>query len=310
MNRPPFPVVRSGVVALLFAWAAILPCAVLAQSAPDQGQAPSERPLTIVAAENFYGDVARQLAGSHATVTSILSNPDQDPHLFETSPSAARAISGARIVILNGADYDPWMEKLLGAAKSPDRKLVVAADVTKRKPGANPHLWYDPATMPAVARVISQRLIAVDPANKPEYEQRLRDFLDRSKAIDEKVAELKHKYAGLYVTATEPVFGYMAAALGMEMHNERFQTAVMNGSEPSAGDVAIFENDLRRRRPKLFIYNGQASNPAATRLMQLARQNRIPVLGVTETAPENKSYQDWILEELDALDQALSPTNP
>ncbi len=261
----------------------------------------------IVAAENFYGDVAGQLAGPGWTVTSILSNPDEDPHLFEASPSIVRSLSAARIVVFNGADYDPWMDRLLSAARSAARQEVVAARLTGHGPGDNPHLWYDPATMPAVARALSADLALDDPAHRQDYAARLDRFLRSLAPIDRKIRALRTKYAGTPVTATEPVFGYMAAALGLVMRNERFQLAVMNNTEPSAGDVAAMEDDLRGRKVRLFIYNSQATDSAAGRLLGIARAARIPVLGVTETEPRGvASYQDWIGGQLDALDRALS----
>ncbi len=129
----------------------------------DSHSCPAGRPRrshqSIVAAENFYGDVAQQLAGPDVTVSSILSNPDQDPHLFEASPSVARLLSGAAIVVYNGADYDPWMSKLLAASRSPDRKVIIVADLVHRKPGDNPHLWYDPPTMPAYGKALVATLV-------------------------------------------------------------------------------------------------------------------------------------------------------
>ena len=265
----------------------------------------------IVAAENFYGDVAAQLAGPGWTVTSILSNPDQDPHLFEASPSVARAVSNAHVVVFNGVDYDPWMDKLLAAARSQQRQMVVAASLTGHHPGDNPHLWYDPGTMPAVARAVSADLAADDPAHRADYAARLDRFLASLLPIDRQIAVLRAKYAGLPVTATEPVFGYMAQALGFRMRNERFQLAVMNNTEPSAADVAAMENDLRGRKVRLFIYNSQAADAAAQRLLRIAREARIPVLGVTETMPRGvASFQDWIATQLDALDRALSVPPP
>ncbi|MBV9801546.1 MAG: zinc ABC transporter substrate-binding protein [Solirubrobacterales bacterium] len=282
---------------------AVLLCLVVGGGARAQS---GERPLSIVAAENFYGDVAQQLAGPHAAVTSILSNPDEDPHLFEASPSVARALSAAKIVAYNGADYDPWMARLLGATTVADRRVIVVADLVGKKAGDNPHLWYDLAVMPAYARVLSAGLAAADPANKAEYDQRLQRFLDSLKLIDAKVAELRRKYAGTPVTATEPVFGYMAASLGLVMRNERFQLAVMNNTEPSASDVAALESDLRQHRVKLFIYNSQATDTAARRLLRIAEQSKVPIIGVTETEPKGKDYQQWMLGQLDALDKAMS----
>ena len=262
--------------------------------------------VTIVAAENFYGDVARQLAGPDATVTSILGNPDDDPHAFEATPSVARAIADARIVIANGADYDPWMEKLLGASRSASRTMINVAALVGRKPGDNPHLWYEPATMPAFAKALAAALTAADPVHRVAYQQRLEAVLASLKPIDAKVALLRRKHAGTPVTATEPVFGYMATALGLVMRNERFQLAVMNDTEPSASDVAAFEDDLRQRRVKLLIYNSQATDESARRLLEIARRSKIAVIGVTETEPRGKTYQDWMQDQLDALDDALA----
>jgi zinc/manganese transport system substrate-binding protein len=263
---------------------------------------------SIVAAENFYGDVAQQLAGAGVTVSSILSNPDQDPHLFEASPSVARLLSGAAIVIYNGADYDPWMAKLMAASRLPDRKVIIVADLVHRKPGDNPHLWYDPVTMPAYARALAAELSERDPTHKSDYDQRLRVFLASMQPLEAKIAELRSKYGGIDVTATEPVFGTMSAALGFRMRNERFQLAVMNGAEPRASDVAAFETDLRGHAVRLLFCNSQATDAAAQRLVRIARQSKVPVVGVTETEPSGKNYQDWIMSELDAIAQALSDT--
>ncbi len=266
--------------------------------------------LNIVAAENFYGDVATQLAAPDAKVTSVLSNPDQDPHLFEASPSVARSLSEAAIVIYNGADYDPWMAKLLKAAKAANRRVIVVADLVHKKAGDNPHLWYDPANTAAAARALSATLVAADPAGEAGYEQRLQAFTDSLKPLEAKVAAMRAKYAGIKVTATEPVFGYMATALGLQMRNERFQIAVMNSTEPRASDVAAFEGDLRKHLVRVFIYNSQASDPAAKRLLDIATKSGIPVVGVTETEPAGQTYQTWMMAQLDALDATLAQPTP
>jgi zinc/manganese transport system substrate-binding protein len=261
--------------------------------------------ISIVAAENFYGDIAQQLAGSDAKVTSILSNPDEDPHLFEASPSVARDLASAKIVVYNGVDYDPWMAKLVAANKATGRRIIVVGELLHKKAGVNPHLWYDPATAPVVAKALSAALVADDPAHKADYEQRLQSFMESLKPIAAKVAEIRKAAAGTSVTATEPVFGYMAAALGFKMRNERFQLAVMNNTEPAASDVAAFESDLKNKRVKLFFYNSQASDTAAQRLLKIAQDNQIPVVGVTETQPPGKTFQEWMESELDAVQKAL-----
>jgi zinc/manganese transport system substrate-binding protein len=267
-------------------------------------------PIKIVAAENFYGDIAKQIGGPDVSVTSILSNPDQDPHLFELSPSVARDVSATRIVIYNGIDYDPWMEKLLGAALSDDRKTIVVADLIGKKIGDNPHIWYDPVTVSALAKKLSDTLIAEDLANKAGYEQRLARFEESLKPIHGKIGELRQRFAGTPVTATEPIFGYVFDALGMEVRNQTFQLAVMNNTEPSASDVASFENDLKTHRVKLLVYNSQATDPTADRMRKIAKAAGIPVVAVVETAPADENYQSWMMNELDAVERALSKEAP
>jgi zinc/manganese transport system substrate-binding protein len=267
-------------------------------------------PVSIVAAENFYGEVARQIAGAEGTVTSILSSPEQDPHLFEASPSTARQLAGAKIVIVNGADYDPWMEKMLAASPAPGRREIVVAALVGRKSGDNPHLWYDPTTMMALAARLTAELAALDPAHKAEYHNRAEAFAASLKPLEKRVAAMKAKYAGAPVTASEPVFGYMAQALGLEMRNQRFQLAVQNDAEPSVSDVAAFEDDLRGQKVRVMIYNRQANEPSAQRLVKLAEAEKIPLVGVTETEPSGVTWQEWMLSQLDALDQALTgPTH-
>jgi zinc/manganese transport system substrate-binding protein len=242
-------------------------------------------------------------------VTSILSNPDQDPHLFEASPSVARAISDAQIVVYSGIDYDPWMEKLLGAARSGERTTIVVAELVGRKAGDNPHIWYDPATMVAYAKALGAALDADDPAHAAGYDQRLARFTASIAPIQAKIATLRARLAGTPVTATEPVFGYMFEALGMQVRNMPFQRAVMNGTEPSASDVAAFERDLRTHAVKLLVYNAQASDPIAARMERLAKASGVPIVGAAETEPPGKSYQGWMMGELDDVAKAL-PAKP
>jgi zinc/manganese transport system substrate-binding protein len=267
-------------------------------------------PINIVAAENFYGDIAKQIAGPDVAVTSILSNPDQDPHLFELSPSVARDVSAARIVIYNGVDYDPWMEKLLGAARSADRKTIVVGDLIGKKLGDNPHIWYDPVTVSALAKRLFDTLIAEDPVDKAGYEQRLTRFEESLKPIRGKIHELRQRFAGTPVTATEPIYGYMFNALGMQVRNQAFQLAVMNNTEPSASDIASFENDLKSHRVKLLVYNSQATDPIADRMRKIAKAAGIPIVGATETAPAGENYQSWMMNELNAVERALSKEAP
>ena len=243
-------------------------------------------PIKVVAAENFYGDLAKQIGGDNVAVTSILSNPDEDPHLFEASADTARALKDAKVVIVNGVDYDPWMEKLLKANKAPARKEIVVGPLVGHKPGDNPHLWYDPAYMKAAGKTLVAALIAVDPAHKGDYEQGEAKFLDSLKPLDDKIAAMRKSYAGQPVTASEPVFGYQAGLIGLKVHNEKYALAIMNNAEPTPSEVAGFENDLKGHKVKVMLYNAQASEPGVQKLVQLAKDNGVPVVGVSETEPQ------------------------
>jgi zinc/manganese transport system substrate-binding protein len=262
--------------------------------------------IAVVAAENFYGDVAQQIGGDFVSVTSVLSNPDQDPHLFETSPSVIREIASAQIVIYNGVNYDPWMERLFAATPKAGRFVIAAAGLMHKAAGDNPHLWYDPATMPKVAAALAAAFSKADPAHAEIYAARLKTFSASLEPLDRKIAAIRAKFGGAAVTATEPVFDYMAAALDLKMRNQRFQLAIMNRAEPSAGDLAAFERDLVSHAVRLMFYNKQASDAIVRRLIELARASKVPVVATTETCPPGLSYQDWIIGELDKTAAALA----
>jgi zinc/manganese transport system substrate-binding protein len=264
------------------------------------------QPIPVVAAEDFYGEAARAIGGDRVVVTDILANPDVDPHDYEATPSTARAVADARIVIYNGVNYDPWMDKLIAASAAPNRTAINVAALLGRKPGDNPHLWYDPTAMPAVADALAGVLAAADPAGADEYTSRKSAFIQSLETMNQKIGAAKQRFAGEPVTASEPVFGYMAEALGLDMRNERFQTAIMNETEPSARDIAAMESDLRDGKVKVFFYNTQVTDPLTEHLMALARAANVPVVGVTETKPAGMTYVDWMLSEIDATEKALA----
>jgi zinc/manganese transport system substrate-binding protein len=263
------------------------------------------KPLKIVAAENFYGDIAAQIGGADVEVKSVLTNPGQDPHLFEASPSLARDVAEADIVILNGAGYDPWMEKLLAAVPSTKRRLIVAADLARRKQGDNPHLWYDFGVTKAVAKSIAENLTATMPEMASDFEKRDAAFAESLQPLVQKIAEISHSKTGVAVAATEPVFGYMLEAMGLDVREKNFQLAVMNEVEPAVSDVAKFESDLKSRSVKLLVYNTQASSPLAEKMLGLAQAGGISIIGVTETMPPGKTYQAWMNDEINSVAKAL-----
>lgn len=284
-------------------------CLVLLSAA---GIAPAAaKPPLIVAAENFYGDVARQIVGPGAQVVSILQNPDADPHLFEPDAATARLVADADVLIYNGVNYDPWIERLLvNRARHARRVLQVAALMQRHGPQVNPHLWYDPATMPALARALSAQLGQLDPPDAQGYARRLAAFLQSLQPLDSRIAQLHRLYAGAPVTATEPVADDLTAAIGLTMRNAAYQMAIMNDTEPGPRETAAFEQSLRSRAVRLLIYNRQTSGGSTQHMLGIARQAAIPLVGVTETEPAGLDYQRWMLGVLSDLDHALGARHP
>jgi zinc/manganese transport system substrate-binding protein len=199
------------------------------------------------------------------------------------------------------------MDKLLGTGGKPGRTVICVADLIGAKDGDNPHIWYDPRTMPALADKLAASLAARDAANGTTYQQRADNFKAAMQPVLEKIAAIKSAHAGITVTATEPVFGYMVAALGLKMINYDFQVNVMNDTEPTADETAAFEKSLTSHTAKLLFYNSQVTDPTTDRLKKIAETAGVPIVGVTETEPpERKSYIDWMLGELHDVEAGLA----
>lgn len=255
-------------------------------------------PVQIVAAENFYGDIAAQIGGARVAVHSILNNPQQDPHMFEASPSVARALTHAQLVIYNGAGYDPWMDKILSATPRQERRIIVASQLMETPPSANPHLWYDPRTMPKVAGAITDALSGLDPEGRPTYQGNLAHVLRALDELQHTISALRTRHAGIPVTATEPVCGYLSDALGFTMRNQALQLAVMNDTEPSPSQIRAFEDDLKTGQVKLLFYNSQEEDSFTKRVKHIAEEQHVPIVGVTETMPDGLTFQSWLRGQL------------
>ncbi len=264
-------------------------------------------PVRIVAAEGVYGDIARQIGGSSVAVTSLLDRPSQDPHEFEPGAAAARSIADADLVVYNGAGYDAWASRLLSASRVPSRKVIEVARLAGKRAGDNPHVWYDPAAVLALGRALADALSALDPGHRIQYAAHLVTFEHSMQALAERVVRLRKSFGGSAVAATEPVFGYMADALGLEMRHRGFQLSVMNGTEPSARDIAALEKDLRTRAVKALIVNVQTGGAVTERMRAIASGAGVPVVVVTEMPPPGVEYQRWMSSQLDALARALAP---
>jgi zinc/manganese transport system substrate-binding protein len=267
------------------------------------------QPIRIVAAENFYGDLATQIGGDRVSVVSILSDPNADPHEYESNADDAKNIANAQIVIKNDVGYDAFMDKLMSASPRPSRIVIDVGQIAGRKDGDNPHIWYDPTTMPKVARTLAMTLGQLDPSGKGYYDERLQTFMTSEKAVDDTIASIRARDHGDKVLPTEPVFDYMAEALGLTIVDQggAFQRAVEDGNDPPASAVATFRGELASHAIKALIYNSQAVTPITTQMQDDAKQNHVPVVPVSETEPTGKTYQQWMLGELTTLQQALAP---
>jgi len=267
---------------------------------------PATKPV-IVAGENFYGDVMAQIAGNHVTVISIISDPNADPHEYESSANDAGEIARASLVIMNGLGYDDFVLRMMNASPNPTRKLINVQLLMGHKTGDNVHLWYDPATMPKVAQTITDDLVQIDPANAQYYHDWLGQFLTSLGPLHQKIAEMHTKYAGVPVAFTEPVFGYMADAIGFKVLTpDPFVKAIEDGTEPPASAIAQNDDQYRTHQVKILLYNVQTVTPITTNVQKRAKELGIPVVGVSETEPLGQSFQDWMLNQLNEIDTALS----
>jgi zinc/manganese transport system substrate-binding protein len=262
--------------------------------------------IRIVAAENFYGDVAKSVGGDRVVVTSVLQNPEQDPHLFTTSPSVAKDVAAADIVVYNGAHYDDWMPTLLSVRSLRPRQVLVVADIINAKPDDNPHIWYIPTTMGQYAQALTTALIKQDPAHEAAYQQRLNTFMAKQAAFIVQVSQLRQHVTGLPVTATEPVFNWMAQALGLEVRNLPFQWSVENEGSPAPAAVQAMVDDLTKHQVRVLLYNNQVTSPLVDQMKSTAEEHQVPVVGVSETQPPGMSYHQWMGAQLQALAKALN----
>lgn len=264
------------------------------------------QPIQIVAAENFYGDLARKIGGPYVSVTNILNNPNQDPHLFSSTTAIAKTIAHADIVIYNGIGYDPWMTKLLSANRRQPKIILIIANLMHRKAGDNPHIWYDPKTMPAYVNVLADKLAQLDPTHANYFHQQAIAFNDEFKPINQLIEEIRAHHFNTPIIATEPVFNDMAAALTFKVYGKNFQLSIMNDTEPSIADIRDFEDKLKQHQVKVLIYNNQVVNPLTGYLKKLAENAHIPVVGVSETQPFHSSYIEWMVSQLITLKRALN----
>ena len=263
--------------------------------------------LDVVAAENVYGNIAAQIGGPDVSVTSILTNPNADPHLFEPSTSTGLAVAKAKVVLQNGLGYDAFMTKLEDAAPSKSRSVVTVADALGiHGKDANPHLWYDVPRLDEIANQITTAFVHQDPGDAAAYRRRERRFESSLTPLRQEVAAIRSRSHGVPVAYTEPVPGYLVAAAGLDnLAPDSFTRPIEEGTEPPPSAVAAMETLIVKRRIRALLYNSQAVSPITAQLRDDARKAGIPVVPVTETLPANLTFQQWQLGQARALAAAL-----
>jgi zinc/manganese transport system substrate-binding protein len=307
---------RSGVLAVTLPLAA----ALLASACSSSSSAPSSSggaataaastaKITAIGAENEYADVIAQVGGKYVQASSILSNPNTDPHTFEASPAIGREMSAAKLIVQNGLGYDDWATTIENADPSDGRQVINVQQLLGLPDSTpNPHLWYRSSTMPAVANAVAADLGQLDPAHASYYKANAVSFTASLSAWTQALAAFKSAHPGTPVATTEPVADYMLQAAGADnLTPWSFQADIMNGTDPSPQDVATQKALFTQHKVKVFLYNQQVTDSLTDSYIKLANENGIPVVGVYETMPTpGYTYQSWMKAEVNALNKAVT----
>ena len=291
---------------------ALLLVAGCATSSVDHATA-NGRVVQVAASINAWGSILAQLGGAHVHETSIITNPDTDPHSYEPTPADARTIADSRLFVENGIGYDTWAAQALSASPDSTRRVINVGSLVHIADGGNPHRWYDPSNVETVAAQIAADLSALDPADAGYFAQRHTDFVSTGLAqYHHLIDTIRASYAGVPVGASESIFAPLASALGLDLITPpAFLKAISEGTDPSAADKATIDSQISSRQLKLYVYNSQNSTPDVTAQVAAARGKGIPIVAVTETlSPAGATFQQWQLAQLEALLAALKAAVP
>ena len=306
------PVLRPAVSRpVLLAAAVAMTGALAAACSSGSGTTPaanSSATITAVGAENEYANVISQVGGKYVHVSAIESNPNTDPHSFEASASVANLIASAGLVVQNGLGYDAYMNKIEDAAPNSSRKVIDVQHLLGLPDSTpNPHLWYKPSTMPAVAKAVAADLSALQPAHKAYFTAKAAAFEASLQPWYHAIAQFKARYPGTPVATTEPVGDYLLQAAGTRnLTPFAFQAGIMNGVDPAPQYVSLQNGLFSGHKVKVFLYNQQVTDSLTASFLAAAHRHGIPVVGVYETMPEpGYTYQSWMMAETAALQRAV-----
>jgi len=298
---------RRPAVAWTLAVLALAGCDLTTATSPVGGMDASERVVAVVAAENFWGSIAGQLGGIHVHVTSIITNPNADPHAYEPTTGDARSIATSQMVVLNGIGYDPWAPKLLAADPGP-REVLDVGTVLGLKGGANPHRWYNPADVQAVISAILHDYSMLDPADSLYFEaQRIRFNAVALGPYHDLIGQIRQRYAGTPVGASESIFAMLAPTLGLDLITPNpFLKAISEGTDVSSAAKTASDAQIRKRQIRIYVYNSQNTTPDVQVQIDECRAAGIPTARITETlTPASATYQAWQTSQLEGILSAL-----
>lgn len=252
---------------------------------------------------NFYGEVAKAVAGDHGTVTSFINSSAVEPHEFQPTTKQAKQVAIANVAIENGLGYDAWMSKMVKAdSKNKITLINVGEQVAKEKDGANEHVWYRPATMSTLATTLAKQFSKLDPDHKADYEKNAKAYQAKLQKLDKVIAQAKQNVGdNRLVDVSEPVFDYALENLGYQINDQHFEKAVEDDSDPSPKDIQQIQDDITNHRIAFFVNNSQESGKTVENLVKLAKENNVPVLNVTESEPDGEDYVSWMTKQYQAL---------
>lgn len=262
-----------------------------------------QKPIRVVTGLNFYGEVAKEVAGSHGQIISFIDNASVDPHDYQPGTRQSQQLDEANVVIENGLGYDAWLNKLVKASANQDLKVITVSNLVGKKAGDNEHIWYDPATVKKLANDLAVQYGKIDPAHKKEYQRNAKKYLASLQPLDQEIAKVKKQVNANnnQVAVSEPVFDYALENLGYQVMNPHFEKAVEDGSDPSPQDISEIQDAIKDHQLAFFVDNSQTSDKVVENLVKLAKKNNVPVLKVTETKPNGKNYTEWMLDQYKAL---------
>ncbi|MSD83949.1 metal ABC transporter substrate-binding protein [Lactobacillus curvatus] len=260
--------------------------------------------MQVVSSLDFYGEAARAVLGQQGHVTSIINSPSLDPHSYEATTNDAKRVAKADVVIQNGLGYDSWLNKVVKSVHPDDQTVLTVSQLMQQSNGANEHLWYDLKTMPTLTKRLVTEFSKRDPQHKTTYQQNGAAYLKKLAVLNGQLQQLKARAKGQQVAVSEPVFDYALADMGYKVANQHFAKAIEDGTDPSPKDITTMRDLIKNHQIAFLVINKQEESPVIKQMHELADQQGVPVVQVTETLPAKKTYLTWMQQQFDAVRKA------